>query len=129
MTDVTLILGIVSNWNLPILALLAALAFEASVHKVGARQCTGVPGRLKKSLDSPQIRQLLDFLRTVVLWIGSPQAALTATLFNIYQIWGFFEAAKVPDERTQESASLESLRRYVYYVLSCLGQFRLFRGR
>jgi hypothetical protein len=71
-TDTSLTLGIISNWILPIIALLAALPYD-SLHKRNA----GAPWYEGK------------FWRTVgalLNWLGSPQTALTATLFNIHQI-------------------------------------------
>jgi hypothetical protein len=59
-----------------------------------------------------------------VNWIGSPPTALTAILFNIYQIrkcraYCFFSSGtpeQVRDEQTKKNA---------YYVLSCINQFEL----
>ncbi|EPE30896.1 hypothetical protein GLAREA_03863 [Glarea lozoyensis ATCC 20868] len=72
-SDVGLSLSIISNWVLPILALLAAFPFD-SIHKSHGRLCFNKqPGRVRGTL------------LALVNWIGSPQLALSAILFSIYQ--------------------------------------------
>jgi hypothetical protein len=124
-SDVSLTLGIVSNWVLPILALLSALPFENVAQEPKPHRSRGLLGVLLSWLDTSFTRQLLDFLGTLVIWIGSPQIAFTATLFNIYQIWECFQAAKLRGRGTQQGNRARTLRRDAYYVLSCLGQFRI----
>ncbi|KAK4096920.1 hypothetical protein N658DRAFT_562121 [Parathielavia hyrcaniae] len=69
-TDGNLTLGIVSNWILPILALLAVLPYD-SLH-----------GRMaNEPIHQSRVLKTLGALNN---WIGSPQTALTATLFNIH---------------------------------------------
>ncbi len=71
-----------------------------------------------------QVPDSRTLIITPVNWIGSPPTALTAILFNIYQIrkcraYCFFAAGvpeQVRDEQTKKNA---------YYVLSCLAQFEL----
>ncbi|KAK4042210.1 hypothetical protein C8A01DRAFT_14161 [Parachaetomium inaequale] len=106
----SLSLSIVANWILPIFALLACLPYD-SLHS----RLPGQPwhqGRIGKTV------------KTLLNWIGSPPTALTAILFNIYQIrkcrsYCFFSSGtpeQVRDEQTKKNA---------YYVLSCLNQFEL----
>ncbi len=55
-------------------------------------------------------------------WLGSPQTALTATFFNIHQIRKCFDAAF---DDTETTPDLRSLKKDAYYVLCCIGQFKL----
>ncbi|KAH6974619.1 hypothetical protein BKA56DRAFT_554824 [Ilyonectria sp. MPI-CAGE-AT-0026] len=109
--DKNLALGITSNWVLPIIALLAALPYE-SQH---ARN-DGAPwheGRLAKTLAA-----LLN-------WLGSPQTALAATLFNIHQIRKCMHATLPSGMGVSSDNELQQVKRDAYYVLSVLGQFKL----
>ena len=99
-------LGIVSNWILPIIALLAALPYD-SVHSRSGQS------RLARARGT--VLELLS-------WLGSPQTALTATFFNIHQIRKCFDAAFNDSEETPD---LRSLKKDAYYVLCCIGQFKL----
>ncbi|KAK3314393.1 hypothetical protein B0H66DRAFT_504396 [Apodospora peruviana] len=99
----TLSLGIISNWVLPIIALLAALPYD-SIHRRDTRAQPWAQGRVARTLAA-----LLN-------WLGSPQTALTATLFNIHQIHKCFLETNSP-ERSQ-------LVLDAYYVLSAIGQYR-----
>lgn len=58
-------------------------------------------------------------------WIGSPQTALTATLFNIHQIRKCFHATEASGEGISGDMKLQPLKRDAYYVLCCIGQFKL----
>jgi hypothetical protein len=111
MSDITATLSIVSNWVLPILALLAALPYE-SLH----RRNDGAywyQGRLARTIGA------------LLIWIGSPQIALTATLSNIHQIRKCFHATAASGEGIAGSTALQPLKRDAYYVLCCIGQFKL----
>lgn len=104
-------LAIISNWILPIVALLAALPYD-SLH----RRNDGAPwyqGRIARTIGA-----LLN-------WLGSPQTALTATLFNIHQMRKCFHATLSSGEGIAGNNNQQSLRRDAYYVLSCIGQFKL----
>jgi hypothetical protein len=106
-----LALGITSNWVLPIIALLAALPYE-SLH----RRNDGAPwyeGKLARTLAA-----LLN-------WLGSPQTALTATLFNIHQIRKCMHATSSSGMGVSGDNELQHVKRDAYYVLSVLGQFKL----
>ena len=71
-TNPLLTLGIVANWVIPIIALLAALPYDSlHEHRIGRT------------------------LSTLASWLGSPQTALTATIFNIYQLARCKSATKV----------------------------------
>jgi hypothetical protein len=109
-SDITATLGIVSNWILPILALLAALPYE-SLH----RRNDGAywyQGRVARTISA------------LFVWIGSPQIALTATLFNIHQIRKCFHATAASGEGIAGSTALQPLKKDAYYVLCCIGQFK-----
>ncbi|KAK1749887.1 hypothetical protein QBC47DRAFT_354353 [Echria macrotheca] len=64
-SDPDMTLGIISNWILPIIALLAALPYDS-----------GRGG----------LRHVVRTLAEVRNWLGSPQTALTATFFSIHQM-------------------------------------------
>ncbi|KAM7217637.1 hypothetical protein V8F06_007021 [Rhypophila decipiens] len=97
-SDPSLTLGIVSNWILPIIALLAALPFDGGAKKARAR----------------------DTARAVWNWLGSPQTALTATFFNIHQMRICLRAANAERQENKKEVARDA-----YYVLSCIGQFEL----
>jgi len=99
-SDPSSTLGIISNWVLPIIALLAALPYDAGTG--------GWFGNAK--------RTVLELCN----WLGSPQTALTATFFNIHQMRECLGAVKASDDR--ETRELET---DAYYVLCCIGQFAL----
>jgi hypothetical protein len=99
-SDPSTTLGIISNWILPIIALLAALPYDS-----------GQGGH--------PLRNALRTMSELVNWLGSPQTALTATFFNIHQMLKCLEAAK------QTSGADQALQRDAYYVLCCVGQFEL----
>lgn len=104
-------LGITSNWVLPIIALLAALPYESQhVRNDGA---PWHEGRLAKTLAA-----LLN-------WLGSPQTALAATLFNIHQIRKCMHATLPSGMGVSSDNELQQVKRDAYYVLSVLGQFKL----
>ncbi|KAM7205165.1 hypothetical protein V8F20_003302 [Naviculisporaceae sp. PSN 640] len=106
--DRTLALGIISNWVLPIIALLAALPYD-SLHRRNAK-APWYHGRVARTLGA-----LLN-------WLGSPQTALTATLFNIHQIRKCYletNPAGVAADNNHQPAKKDA-----YYVLSALGQFQ-----
>jgi hypothetical protein len=110
-SDINLSLGIISNWVLPILALLASLPYD-SLH----RRNDGAywyQGRVMKTIG------------TLSNWIGSPQTALTATLFNIHQIRKCFHATEPSGNGISGRTDLQPLKRDAYYILCCIGQFRL----
>ncbi|KAH7124585.1 hypothetical protein EDB81DRAFT_911484 [Dactylonectria macrodidyma] len=109
--DKNLALGITSNWVLPIIALLAALPYE-SLHRRndGAPWCEG---RLARTLVA-----LLN-------WLGSPQTALAATLFNIHQIRKCMHATSPSGMGVSGDNELQQVKRDAYYVLSVVGQFKL----
>ncbi|KAH6869418.1 hypothetical protein B0T10DRAFT_533871 [Thelonectria olida] len=110
-TDPSLTLGIISNWILPIIALLAALPYD-SLHKRNA-QAPWCEGRFCRTVGA-----LLN-------WLGSPQTVLTATLFNIHQIRKCFHETLPSGQGISGNASLNPLKKDAYYVLSCIGQFKL----
>ncbi|SCO76798.1 uncharacterized protein FRV6_01010 [Fusarium oxysporum] len=110
-TDISLTLGIVSNWILPIIALLAALPYD-SLHS----RNPGAPwyeGKLCRTVGA-----LLN-------WLGSPQTALTATLFNIHQIRKCFHETLPSGQGISGNHALQPLKKDAYYVLCCIGQFKL----
>jgi hypothetical protein len=99
--DIGLTIAIISNWILPIAALLAALPYDSLHGRNGGA-----------SLDQGRVAGTIGALLN---WLGSPQTALTATLFNIHQMRKCFHTTN----------NLQSLKRDAYYVLSCIGQFNL----
>lgn len=110
-SDITATLGIVSNWILPFLALLAALPYD-SFHRRNDR-AYWYQGRVARTIGA------------LLIWIGSPTTALTATLFNIHQLRKCFHATEASGEGIAGSTTLQPLKRDAYYVLFCLGQFKL----
>ncbi|PVH82981.1 hypothetical protein DL98DRAFT_570190 [Cadophora sp. DSE1049] len=115
-SDVGLSLGIISNWILPILALLAAFPFD-SIHKSH--------GRFRGTM------------LALVNWLGSPQLALTAILFSIHQnVVCSRDATRdasnnVPIEmqprgnaRVQLMMTQTQARKNAYYVVSCMSQYK-----
>ncbi|KAK0621830.1 hypothetical protein B0T17DRAFT_600607 [Bombardia bombarda] len=82
-------LGIITTWIFP-LAILFSLPFE-SLH----------------------LRKLHGTLAAVSNWLGSPQTAMTATIFNFDQI------------RKCHRRAERGVREDTYYVLSCFNQFEL----
>lgn len=110
-TDISLTLGIVSNWILPIIALLAALPFD-SLHKRNAG------AHWYKSRFWRTFGALLN-------WLGSPQTALTATLFNIHQMRICLHETLPSGGGVSGNDDLRPLKKDAYYVLSCIGQFQL----
>jgi hypothetical protein len=107
-SDKTLTLGIISNWVLPIIALVAALPYD-SLHATSART-SWFDNRFWKTLG------------VLSNWLGSPQTALTATLFNIHQIRKCFQETLPSSRRASEN---DHLKKDAYYVLCCLGQFKI----
>jgi hypothetical protein len=128
---VGLSLSIISNWVLPILALLAAFPFD-SIHKNHGRLCWNKrPGRFRGTL------------LALVNWLGSPQLALAAILFNIYQNIvcsrdATGDASKnVPthdpdliemppngNARAPLTMTQTQARKNAYYVVSCMSQYK-----
>lgn len=124
-------LGIISNWILPILALLAAFPFD-SIHKRHGR-----------------LWAIWATLRALFNWLGSPQLALTTILFSIWQNVICSRAAKtvtnsnVPtfDRQSMEMEDLENRatieargrdslikaqsRKDAYYVVCCMSQYKM----
>lgn len=84
--------NILTTWILPLLALLSCLPYESAKD-----------GKWRKSFLS------------VVNWIGSPQTALTSTLFNIHMTYRCLRRSENIDAGRQYRAA--------YYVLSCLNQY------
>ncbi|KAM7201779.1 hypothetical protein V8F20_004740 [Naviculisporaceae sp. PSN 640] len=109
-SDPSLTLGIVSNWILPIIALLAALPFDNG-HGKQTR------GRKRK--------RARDTVRAVWNWLGSPQTALTATFFNIHQMRVCLDATNAPPGESLFGVEDKAVARDAFYVLSCIGQFDL----
>ncbi|KAK4444733.1 hypothetical protein QBC34DRAFT_414560 [Podospora aff. communis PSN243] len=99
-SDPATTLGIISNWVLPIIALLSGLPYDSG------------QGR----------RKLQNAKRTMLAlcnWLGSPQTALAATFFNIHQMRKALAAAKSSDNTNKQA------EKDAYYVLCCIGQFDL----
>jgi hypothetical protein len=90
------VLNIIATWIFP-LAIVLSLPYE-SLHR----------SRFAKTLIS------------IINWLGSPQTALTATMFNFQQIGEAFR-------RAQERSSESNVKYWtdLYYVLSCFNQFDL----
>lgn len=117
-SDPSSTLGIISNWVLPIIALLAALPYDSGQGSGWWRNVG---------------RTLLN-LRN---WLGSPQTALTATFFNIHQMqkcraasrnatpYGFQSQEIEAGAYRAEAARAKTLKTDAYYVLCCIGQFEL----
>jgi len=104
-SDTSLTLGIISNWILPIIALLAALPFDT--------QSGGTTADLTKA----RFTAARNTAAAVFNWLGSPQTALTATFFNIHQMRKCLDAARLSGDT--------ALDKDAYYVLCCIGQFEL----
>lgn len=109
-SNIGLTLGIISNWILPILALLAALPYDSLHGRIGSQP-------LHQS-------RPLKTLGALNNWIGSPQTALTSTLFNIHQMRKCLRETVPLGQHTVSSGYTED-KMNAYYVLSCIGQFRL----
>jgi hypothetical protein len=110
-SDISLTLGIISNWILPIIALVAALPYD-SLHARTAK-ASWFDNRFWRTIG------------VLLNWLGSPQTALTATFFNIHQIRKCFHATLPSSRAINEN---EHLRKDAYYVLCCLGQFKIERA-
>lgn len=82
--------AILTTWVLPVIALFSSLPFDSS------------PSKRKRR-----------FVEAFTNWIGSPQAALTSTMFNIHII----------RECNKRAAGSPLIYRDVYYVLSCINQY------
>jgi hypothetical protein len=109
--DLNLVLSSISTWILPIIALLAALPYD-SLH----RRNDGAPwyqGRVSRTLGS------------LVNWLGSPQTALTATLWNIHQIRKCFHATAASGIGIGGDLALKPLKTDAYYGLSSISQFKI----
>ncbi|KAK3326807.1 hypothetical protein B0H66DRAFT_581114 [Apodospora peruviana] len=106
-------LSVVSNWVLPIVALLAALPYD-SLH-----------GRGPDKTEPWYRGRVFRTLGALCNWLGSPQTALTATLFNIHQMRACLRATRPSGRGIAGNGDLERLKMDAYYVLSCLGQFQL----
>lgn len=102
-SDPLLTLGIISNWILPIIALLAALPFDTQSQS----------NRNKRN----RFAAARNTVCAVYNWLGSPQTALTATFFNIHQMRKCLDATR--------SFGHKALSTDAYYVLCCIGQFGL----
>jgi len=96
------------------MALLAALPYD-SLHP--------------KHIGEPWYRSRFPRTAGALLnWLGSPQTALTATLFNIDQMRKCYYATVSSGHGIAGHDNLQSLKRDTYYVLSCVGQFSLSRN-
>lgn len=135
-SDISLTLGIVSTWVIPIIALLAVLPFDPSRYR--PRDC--------KQPTWPVACTVLRTLGQLCNWLGSPQTVLTAIFFNIYQMKMCLCAARlrpmrlsfrrrgrefhraIPDQNEQTSTTKTQglqLRTDAFYLLSCISQFEL----
>jgi hypothetical protein len=63
--------------------------------------------------DSIHVRKFRTTFGAISNWLGSPQTALTATIFNVTQIRACHRQAKGMGREWDDA----------YYVLSCLNQF------
>ncbi|KAK3332753.1 hypothetical protein B0T19DRAFT_353144 [Cercophora scortea] len=63
-------------------------------------------------------RKIRNILGEVLNWLGSPQTALTATLWNVRQIRACHRRSKASSGKLNDA----------YYVLSCLTQFDISKG-
>lgn len=111
--DKSVALSVVSNWVLPIVALLAALPYD-SLH-----------GRGPDTTESWYRGRIFRTLGALCNWLGSPQTALTATLFNIHQMRSCLRATRPSGRGIAGNGALHPLKMDAYYILSCLGQFQL----
>lgn len=124
-------MGIISNWILPILALLAAFPFD-SIHKRHGK-----------------LRAIWATMRALFNWLGSPQLALTTILFSIWQnlicSWaattGASSNVSTSDRQLMELQALENAaatdasssgslmkaqaHKNAYYVVCCMSQYKL----
>ncbi len=91
LSDAPKALGIAATWIFP-LAIMLSLPYD-SLHR----------------------RKTRGTLEAVSNWLGSPQAALTSTIFNFRQIRECHRRVK-EDNLSPESSN-------AYYILSCLNQF------
>ncbi|KAK4180625.1 hypothetical protein QBC36DRAFT_19517 [Triangularia setosa] len=110
-SDITTTLSIISNWILPIMALLAALPYD-SLH----RRTAGAPWWQTR---------IMGTIRALLNWLGSPETALTNTLFNIHQMHKCLAETKSSGQGISGNGALRSIKMDAYYVLSCIGQFNL----
>ena len=110
-SNVGLTLGIISNWILPILALLAALPYDSHHGRVA-----------KAPIHQSRWLKTLGALNN---WVGSPQTAMASTLFNIHQMRKCLHETMALGAGTSGNDELSSVKRDAYYVLSCVSQFRL----
>ncbi|KAK4202353.1 hypothetical protein QBC40DRAFT_43685 [Triangularia verruculosa] len=110
-SDITTTLSIISNWILPIIALLSALPYD-SLH----RRTAGAPWWQTR---------IMGTLRALLNWVGSPETALTNTLFNIHQMHKCLAETKSSGQGISGNGTLRSLKMDAYYVLSCMGQFNM----
>ncbi|KAK3936993.1 hypothetical protein QBC46DRAFT_320461 [Diplogelasinospora grovesii] len=85
-------LSLASTWVFP-LAILLSLPYD-SLHK----------------------RKIRRTLEAVLKWLGSPQTALTATIFNVRQMRECFRQSNQVNGDTHRA-------REAYFILSCLNQF------
>lgn len=109
--DIPMVLSIVSNWILPIFALTATLPFD-SLHRRNDG-ASWAHGRISRTLGALSI------------WYGSPPVALTATLFNIHQIRKCSHATRSAGSGVSGNTEKKTLKEDAYYVLCCLGQYKL----
>jgi hypothetical protein len=69
--------------------------------------------------------RFLGTISALLHWLGSPQTALTSTLFNIHQVRKCFHATLPSGSGISGSNRTQHLKKDAYYVLSCIGQFKL----
>jgi hypothetical protein len=110
-SNVALTLGIIANWILPILALLAALPYDSHHGRV-----------VRAPIHQSRVLKTLGALNN---WIGSPQTAMATTLFNIHQMRLCVRETSPVGSGISGDDGLSSIKRDAYYVLSCANQFRL----
>lgn len=110
-SNVALTLGIIANWILPILALLAALPYDSHHGRV-----------VRAPIHQSRVLKTLGALNN---WVGSPQTAMATTLFNIHQMRLCVRETFPVGSGISGDDGLSSIKRDAYYVLSCVNQFRL----
>lgn len=110
-SNVGLTLGIIANWILPILALLAALPYDSHHGRV-----------VRAPIHQSRVLKTLGALNN---WVGSPQTAMATTLFNIHQMRLCVRETFPVGSGFSGDDGLSSIKRDAYYVLSCVNQFRL----
>jgi hypothetical protein len=71
--------------------------------------------------DSLHLDRFVGTATAILNWLGSPQTALTATIFNFHQIRKAHRRAKNPPPTY--SSTPASTWNDLYYVISCLNQF------